>query len=209
MITETQKMEIKIKEKQMLKNVYVEKAWTIIRRNLKGKVLDLGCGSGMVTYIHNDVVGVDINETISLVPVIRGDAQRLPLKDNIFDTIVMSHVLEHFPHSNKILEECHRALKPNGAIIISVPNLDTFSANLFGKRYGYVFNDQHKQYFDIKRLIDDTSKYFLVKETFGTTPTFPFAELIMNLKPLRKFWWFLGDMAKNNARDLIVIGIKE
>lgn len=209
MITEAQKMEIKNTEKQMMKNVYVEKAWTIIRKKLKGITLDIGCGTGMVTYVHTNVIGVDISETISLIPLIRGDAYRLPFKKNVFDTIVMSHVLEHFPESERILKECYRVLKRNGNIIISVPNLDTFSANLFGKRYGYVFNpDQHKQFFDIKKLKADVSKYFSVEENFGTTPTFPYADYLMNLKPFRKLWWMLGDLNKEHTIDIIVIAKK-
>lgn len=194
---------------QMKKKVYVEKAWRIICSNFKGKLLDIGCGRGFVSYNYGDVVGLDFQENNSLIPLVKGDATKLPFRDNSFDTVLMSHVLEHFLESEEVLKECHRVLKQDAGIIISVPNLDTFSAKLFGKRYGYVFNPEHKQFFNIKKLKKDVSKYFFVEKNFGTTPTFPYTDSLMELKPFRNLWWKLGDLDKEHTRDIIIIAKKK
>lgn len=199
--------EIENMEKQMMRDVFVEKAWMIIRQNLKGKVLDLGCGSGLVTYKYTDVVGLDIQKIKTIIPFVLGDAHNIPFKNESFDTILMSHVLEHFPDSDPVLKECSRVLKREGKLILSVPNVNTFSAKVFGKKYGYVFRTEHQQYFDAQKLRNKLTR-FDVGEIFGTTATFPYADYIGNMGPFRKLWWKLGDWINPRTRDLVVIAYK-
>jgi predicted SAM-dependent methyltransferase len=47
-----------------------------------------------------------------------------PFKDKQFDGVLLSHVYEHFTayEGIRILEECHRILKPNGRIVIYCPH---------------------------------------------------------------------------------------
>ncbi|WP_375559421.1 methyltransferase domain-containing protein [Bernardetia sp. OM2101] len=49
------------------------------------------------------------------------DLTELPEKDNSFDVVLCSHVLEHIPDDTKALEEIYRVLKPNGKAILLVP----------------------------------------------------------------------------------------
>ena len=189
-----------------MKDVFVEKAWTIIRTNLGGKVLDIGCGPGQITYKYIDSIRMDIRRTGAPSPFLIADACKMPFKNSSFDTVLMSHVLEHFACSDGVLKECRRVLKRSGKMIIAVPNVDTFSARLFGERYGYVFNKkEHLQYFDSVKLNEDISKYFLVEKLLGTTPTFPYADGLMSHGILRKLWWRLGDLNNLHDRDLIAI----
>jgi ubiquinone/menaquinone biosynthesis C-methylase UbiE len=210
MVELLKKVEIEKDEKQMMRDVFVEKAWTIIRKNFSGRVLDLGCGPGLITYNHENSIRIDILRTRAPPPFIIADARRMPFKKNSFDTLLMSHVLEHFNDCGMVLKECLRVLKPSGKIIVAVPNLDTFSARFFGERYGYVFNrEQHLQHFDSRKLRENLSKYFNVERMFGTTPTFPYADYLMNLKPFRRLWWVLGDFNSLHDRDLIAIAVKQ
>lgn len=79
--------------------------------------LNLGCGSALKEgYINADLCdgpGVDITF----------DAEReFPYSDNTFEEIFTSHVFEHlFTWHKTAIIECHRVLKPNGALIIRVP----------------------------------------------------------------------------------------
>ncbi len=45
----------------------------------------------------------------------------------------MWHVLEHVPDLEKQIQELKRLLKPNGTIIIAVPNYKSFDAQHYGK----------------------------------------------------------------------------
>ena len=48
------------------------------------------------------------------------DIQSLSYKDNSFDLVLHSEVLEHVPNPHKALEECKRVLKPNGICIFTI-----------------------------------------------------------------------------------------
>lgn len=49
------------------------------------------------------------------------DMQAMPYGDDSFDLIVHSDTLEHVPDSLAALRECHRVLRPGGAMVYTVP----------------------------------------------------------------------------------------
>jgi SAM-dependent methyltransferase len=55
-------------------------------------------------------------------------SKTFPFKDNCFDAVYWSHVLEHLPvpTAQKCLKEIFRVLTPGGVLRTSVPDLDTF-----------------------------------------------------------------------------------
>ena len=107
------------------------------------KFLDLGCGEGrhcFGAYMSEniDVFGFDMslsdvstakknfdqfNEKKSSKSCNFGvaDAKKLPFKDNTFDFIVCSEVLEHIIDYQSALSEINRILKPQGKLAVSVP----------------------------------------------------------------------------------------
>jgi SAM-dependent methyltransferase len=107
------------------------------------KFLDLGCGEGrhcFGAYMSEeiDVFGFDMslsdvgkakenfdqfNENISTKSCNFGvaDAKKLPFKDNTFDFIICSEVLEHIIDYQSALSEINRILKPEGKLAVSVP----------------------------------------------------------------------------------------
>ena len=60
-----------------------------------------------------------------------GDLERMPFQEEMFDFIYSGGVLEHFINPQKALKEYFRITKPNGIIIVSVPNLIGVNA-MFG-----------------------------------------------------------------------------
>lgn len=103
------------------------------------RVLDVGCGTGIVARRAADrvgergtVVGVDRNgemlevaKTVAadLAPAIewkRGDATALPFPDDAFDVIVCQQALQFVDDPTVALREMHRVLSPNGRIAVSV-----------------------------------------------------------------------------------------
>lgn len=53
--------------------------------------------------------------------MVRVDIINLPFRDNEFDSILCSHVLEHVPRDEQAMRELYRVLKPSGVAVILVP----------------------------------------------------------------------------------------
>jgi SAM-dependent methyltransferase len=56
------------------------------------------------------------------------DVQHLTFAGNSFDVVTSNQVLEHVPDDLLAFRECHRVLKPGGALIFTVPLYDTPSS---------------------------------------------------------------------------------
>jgi SAM-dependent methyltransferase len=105
---------------------------------IEGLALDLGCGPGTLMQAlragHPQVriVGCDLSHALCSraharnpgVPVIEGDAEVLPFHDHQFDIVFMTEVLEHLLAPTQALHEIRRVLKPQGRLLLSVPNRD-------------------------------------------------------------------------------------
>ncbi|KKQ34024.1 MAG: Methyltransferase type 11 [Candidatus Collierbacteria bacterium GW2011_GWC2_44_18] len=95
-----------------------DEVWKHIGKYTKGKkVLDVGMGSGSISYLLNkkgfsvtsvDVANLSIYE--DLKPIIY-NGHKLPFKDNQFDTAVIVHVLHHCNDGVEVLKEAKRVSK--------------------------------------------------------------------------------------------------
>lgn len=98
-----------------------------------GRLLDLGCGNGAMLRAFSDfaprwsLAGSELNDkTRAAVERIKGvEALYVGEPDKVpgnFDMITMSHMLEHIANPAEYLSALHRKLKPNGLLVIQVPN---------------------------------------------------------------------------------------
>ncbi len=83
--------------------------------------LNLGCGA----TFHKDWTNVDFvstGEGVMAYNLLAG----VPFKDNTFEVVYHSHVLEHFPKDKAVvfIKECYRVLKTDGIIRIAIPDLE-------------------------------------------------------------------------------------
>lgn len=99
------------------------------------KVLDVGCWWGwFIRYAREKgatVVGMDcqasrVSDAVSFLHSSRdlcvADALHIPFPSSLFDVAVSIHVLEHILSEHAMIGEIHRVLKPDGVLLISVPN---------------------------------------------------------------------------------------
>jgi len=92
------------------------------------KKLNFGAGNDKrECYDNVDEVDFDFN----VIPY--------PIKDEVYDNILMKDVIEHLDYPWKVLKELHRILKPGGTVEIICPHHNDESA----------YNSlQHKHYFN-------------------------------------------------------------
>ena len=114
----------------------------ILSYGLKGGLcLDLGCGFGedafyLAQHVSRSVIGLELDE-IKLfrarkkfqredpplpVTFCVGDALQSPFRPEMFDTILMTEVLEHLIDPERGIENCRRLLKEGGVLIVSTPS---------------------------------------------------------------------------------------
>ncbi len=131
LLANTRDLALKRRAKWLLENIDIKKT---------NKVLDAGCGDGFYLFLLSQLfpslklVGLDYEQRgldsakqklkSKKIKLIQGDLmKKLPFKDNHFDVIIMSEVIEHLPDDVKGLKEIRRILRPGGIILLSVPHL--------------------------------------------------------------------------------------
>tara|TARA_B110000090_G_scaffold208969_1_gene264167 strand:+ start:175 stop:759 length:585 start_codon:yes stop_codon:yes gene_type:complete len=134
-----------------------------LKRHLKGKTLDVGCGIGDFTSYRKNTVGIDINnDSVNWCreqgyPVDLMQIDQIPYEERFFDSVIMDNVLEHILNPYPILNEAHRVLNNNGILLIGVPGT-----------FGYTRDDDHKVFYSENKLIETVEKAgFVVSKTFA------------------------------------------
>jgi len=127
-----------------------------------GQLLDIGCSTGefiraMRDWYHWEVTGVEIDpkaaqigKAIYDLNIIAGDYEDIILPDNSYDVITLWDVLEHLPQPDQTLRKVRALLKPDGILVIRIPNADSWDAMMFNQywagydppRHMYVFRKQ-------------------------------------------------------------------
>ena len=135
-------------------------------------ILDIGTGTGdFLQYIskHNwKVSGVEPNEKARNL----AKSKNLNLLRDIssfnnekFDVITLWHVLEHIPNLKEQIEQFHHLLKPNGVLVIAVPNFESYDAKYYKEYWAAYDVPRHLWHFSkqgIKRLF---TKYNFVQKS--------------------------------------------
>lgn len=97
---------------------------------------DVGCSTGIQTRIlskyFKSTIGIDIDKSAikyanqhlakDNLQFIDGDSMDLPFEDGSFDVVVCTHVYEHVPDANRLMEEIYRILKPKGVCYFAAGN---------------------------------------------------------------------------------------
>lgn len=105
------------------------------------ELLDIGCGTGDFLQIAQqnnwNVTGTEPNQDARSIANQKTnssvfDADQLQrFNKNQFDVITLWHVLEHLPNLPEQMAIFNWLLKPNGALIIAVPNYKSFDAHYY------------------------------------------------------------------------------
>jgi SAM-dependent methyltransferase len=120
---------------RLQKALYRRRARAVERalRRGPGRVLDVGCGRGLLLRAFRErgwkVDGTELSESAAAfardvlkIPVGIAPAVSLPWPDGTFDAVAMWHVLEHLSDPAAALREAARVLQPEGVLFAGVPN---------------------------------------------------------------------------------------
>jgi 2-polyprenyl-3-methyl-5-hydroxy-6-metoxy-1,4-benzoquinol methylase len=103
------------------------------RKKSKGNLLDIGCGNGYFLALCRsrgyDVMGIDVSRwavryatTVLKLNVFQGELSDIFLPDHQFDVITMFHSMEHTRNPSETLLRIKDWIKPDGILIVEVPN---------------------------------------------------------------------------------------
>lgn len=162
-------------------------------KNRKGKILDLGCGTGIFSKRLLDM-GFDAWACDLKGIHIKGlhfnkidlNKSLLPYKNDSFDIVVSMEVIEHIENPYSFIREVHRILKKGGTAIITTPNTQNwyskmyflFTSKILGFNYNgsvsshitpinlSLFKSYIKPMFEIKRVFSNRGFIPLLKISF-------------------------------------------
>ena len=149
---------ISIKRKYKLVSSYEE----------KGKILDIGCGTGdflnMCKKNHWSTKGIEPSKKARKQCV---DNYNLDVSASVslekvqekFDIITMWHVLEHVDDLNETIINLKRLLSKNGKIIIAVPNINSYDCSFYKKYWAGYDLPIHLYHFTKESISNIFSKY--------------------------------------------------
>jgi 2-polyprenyl-3-methyl-5-hydroxy-6-metoxy-1,4-benzoquinol methylase len=140
------------------------------------KILDIGCNDGKIRlFLKNPIYfGIDADEEVISKLInqkinakkIDLNKDEIPFKNEKFDFVLLLDVLEHVVNPKKLLLNSREKLKPNGKLIITLPN----DYHLLNK-IRFIFNKHltedpfaphgHLHYFPIK-----SGEQFILKNNF-------------------------------------------
>ena len=131
-----------------------------------GRVLDLGCATGAFLAGLGrsapgkwDLYGVEPSPQAAEaarrhpgLKVTTGLLEEAGYPGGYFDAVTLWDVLEHLHDPRSTLGEIHRILKPEGALVLRLPNIGSRAARLFGKHWGGLEPPRHLYVFDHQTL---------------------------------------------------------
>lgn len=128
-------------------------AFSFVPTSKKGKALDVGCRDGYWSQKLMDkgysVESIDVEPHYA--PAIKIDVDNgLPYKNESFDLIWCSEVLEHLKDPGLVLAQMSKLLKKNGIIVLTVPNSYFWLMKLFymtGLKPKQMQNLGHRHFF--------------------------------------------------------------
>ncbi|WP_338732284.1 class I SAM-dependent methyltransferase [Mangrovimonas cancribranchiae] len=169
------------------------------------KLLDIGCGTGdfLQTALQNNwnAFGIEPNSHARTIANSKTNNQVYQIdtletfENESFDVITLWHVLEHLPNLDNEIKRLHRLLKPNGRIVIAVPNFKSYDANHYKKFWAAYDVPRHLWHFSKTSISKLFSKQHLKVENIKPMPFDAFYVSLLSEEyktgsknPLRAFW---------------------
>jgi 2-polyprenyl-3-methyl-5-hydroxy-6-metoxy-1,4-benzoquinol methylase len=142
------------------------------------QLLDIGCGTGDFLKIAQQnnwkVTGIEPNEQARQIANKKNNNSVFEIEhiqkfeSHTFNVITLWHVLEHLPKLEEHISIFKKLLKPNGTLIIAVPNFKSYDAEYYNNFWAAYDAPRHLWHFSktaIQRLF--------LKEEMKVVKTYP------------------------------------
>lgn len=181
----------------------------------KGRLLDVGCATGafleVVSESNQDwtLHGAEPSEYAAQVArqatnaeIYTGMLEDAHYPDNYFDAITLWDVLEHVFEPLETLQEIRRILKPEGVLVFSIPNIDSWDAAIFKHywvgydvpRHMHVFGDQ-----TLARLLTQAQMYECGRACVAGSYFYFISSVLFYLRSTRPNHWLTDFAWRNHA----------
>ena len=98
-------------DKKLIKRTSKNYIQTTLSKNSDWKILDIGCGYGANEFANTICDVQDLSKFYKDKNFIKLENKQLPFKDNEFDFVIASHVLEHVEDLKFFINELERVSK--------------------------------------------------------------------------------------------------
>ena len=130
----------------------------------KGKVLEIGCAMGttligfrehgwQVTGVEPEVWCAEIARKRFGLEVISSPFQEAGLPKELFDAVLLLHVIEHVCDPLQALRDIRELVRPGGYLVLETPRYDTLTFRVLRGRERSVIPD-HLHYFTRESMLD-------------------------------------------------------
>lgn len=129
-----------------------------------GRILEVGCGTGefldeLLRSGQWNAMGIEPNDHAASqaearlgIPVYRERIDQFEFENNLFDAVIMWYVLEHLEQPIKSIQKIYMMLKEGGFFFFSMPLVDGWESNLFGKYWSGWDLPRHLYIFPLKLM---------------------------------------------------------
>ncbi|MES2201944.1 MAG: class I SAM-dependent methyltransferase [candidate division FCPU426 bacterium] len=159
-------------------NAFMKLRWRRLNRRVAARLLSLGAAKPDLVDVgcaHADFFGytkdglgtyTGIEPSTALLPkniqrgpsfkLLRGQAEKLPLKKDSADLVLIKEVLDHCHDPLKALAEAHRVLRPGGTLLVTLTNDKAWYKRLFPASAARIKagQDDHLYFFDPDQVLD-------------------------------------------------------
>jgi 2-polyprenyl-3-methyl-5-hydroxy-6-metoxy-1,4-benzoquinol methylase len=142
----------------LVRDYAIKRKIDLIRRYInQGAILDIGCGTGefLNSLSENGFkpFGIEPNKkarehAIAKYKLDINDEDGLhDFSPSSFEIITLWHVLEHVYNLDERLAQIKKLLKPDGVLVIAVPNPDSYDAKIYNKYWAAYDVPRHLYHF--------------------------------------------------------------
>ena len=157
---------------------YIDK---LLKNNLNWKILDIGCG---YTAHENATVICDVQDLASFYKdknFVKLDGNVLPFKDNEFDFVIASHVIEHVKDVKTFINELSR-ISSKGYIELPTILEDNL---VFENKKDHIW---HMEFDDIENKLNISEKIQYLEPVITVSTSKKFSKIFRQSLVLELYW---------------------